>query len=236
MKQYLKMVTPFNFVSAFLLTIIVFISFISVSLWLTKNSYEQICANSKSCVQDLTGAYHSEKNGVFLGKIISLPDLYQKNIFVLGQTSGASKQIYIDLAKQQLTAYEGEKMVFDFPISSGKWYPTPTGIFRIWIKLRWTKMEGGNPATGTYYNLPNVPHVMYFYNDEIPKTRGFGLHGAYWHTNFGHPMSHGCINIGLDDVAKLYEWVDPPSAKNVAYATKENPGTQLTIFGTAPKE
>ena len=49
------------------------------------------------------------------------------------------------------------------------------------------------------YYLRDVPYVMYFY-------RGYGLHGAYWHNNFGTPMSHGCVNLSVDDARWLYEW------------------------------
>ena len=83
-------------------------------------------------------------------------------------------------------------------------------------------MSGGNASIGTYYNLPNVPYTMYFYNKEIPRERGFGLHGAYWHNNFGHPMSHGCINISPDNAGILFKWAEV--------------GTPLTIFGQTPQE
>ncbi len=36
------------------------------------------------------------------------------------------------------------------------------------------------------------PWVMYFYQD-------YGIHGAYWHNNFGHMMSHGCVNMRIVD-------------------------------------
>jgi lipoprotein-anchoring transpeptidase ErfK/SrfK len=58
-------------------------------------------------------------------------------------------------------------------------------------------MSGGSGAD--YYYLPNVPHVMYFYG-------GYGLHGTYWHNNFGTPMSHGCVNLSQTDAEWLYNW------------------------------
>ena len=67
-------------------------------------------------------------------------------------------------------------------------------------------MSGG---TGNdYYNLPNVPFVMFFQNEKIPGIRGFGIHGAYWHNNFGHAMSHGCINMRIIDAEKLFKWAE----------------------------
>ena len=85
-------------------------------------------------------------------------------------------------------------------------------------------MKGGSKELGTYYNLPNVPNNMFFY-------KGFAIHGAYWHNNFGHPMSHGCVNSPLAQVAQLFEWAGPvvPPGKNVAHATAENPGTRVFV-------
>lgn len=152
---------------------------------------------------------------------------------VLGQTSG-SKRIEIDLANQRIYAYEGGHRVYDFLISSGKWGRTPTGTFRIWIKLRYCKMEGGSRAKRTYYYLPNVPYVMYFYNGNIPKWRGFGIHGTYWHDNFGHTMSHGCINMKTEEAGKLYYWANPElRGRQSIYAGKDNPGTPVIIYGRA---
>ncbi|MBI2268559.1 MAG: L,D-transpeptidase [Candidatus Blackburnbacteria bacterium] len=75
---------------------------------------------------------------------------------------------------------------------------------------------------------------MFFYNKDIAKSRGFSLHGAYWHNNFGHPMSHGCVNMRIVDAQKLYNWIDPPTKDNTTYADKENPGTKVIIYGEAP--
>jgi lipoprotein-anchoring transpeptidase ErfK/SrfK len=53
---------------------------------------------------------------------------------------------------------------------------------------------------GEYYNVPQVPDVMYFTN------RGHAIHGTYWHNNFGNPMSHGCVNVPLGTSTWLYNW------------------------------
>ncbi|MBI2032874.1 MAG: L,D-transpeptidase [Candidatus Levybacteria bacterium] len=197
------------------------------------------CANTISCIEDLNGEY--EKNaavGEFMGKQISVPR-YMAMIdplpSVLGDTT-ATKKIYVDLTNQKLYAREGNTIVYEFPVSTGKWYPTPTGVFTIWAKLRYTKMEGGNKATNTYYYLPNVPNTMFFYNNDIVKSRGFGIHGAYWHNNFGHPMSHGCINMAIEDSGKLFAWAAPALTTSSGYATTDNPGTEVIIYGTTPAE
>jgi hypothetical protein len=210
---------------------------IGVSFFAAKQK-DEVCANSVSCTKDLSGKFDpSAMEGEFMGKKVDAPvqlAYTETNQDVLGDTTASNKHIYIDLSTQKLYAKEGDRTVYEFPISSGKWGRTPTGTFSIWIKLQATRMTGGNKALGTYYDLPNVPWTMYFYNGSIPKWRGFGIHGAYWHNNFGHPMSHGCINMKPDDAKVIYDWANPSTTGYTTYATSTNPGTQITIYGTAP--
>ena len=62
--------------------------------------------------------------------------------------------------------------------------------------------------SGPGYYLPDVPYVMYFYD-------GYGLHGTYWHSNFGTPMSHGCVNLSIPDAEWLYNWADVGTLVNI---------------------
>jgi len=104
------------------------------------------------------------------------------------------KKIDVDLSDQLLRAYVGNTEAYRCLVSTGRApYITVTGTFRIYVKYRYT------PMAGPGYYLPNVPHTMYFY-------RGYAIHGAYWHNNFGTPMSHGCINLSLPDAAWVYNW------------------------------
>ena len=200
------------------------------------------CANSISCIDNLSGNYDKSTKGVYMGNVVdSMRNLAQENTEnnnqqVLGNSIDEKKHIYVDLSTQTLYAYDGNQLVYNFPVSTGKWSFTPTGDFKIWIKLRYTRMSGGNPSIGTYYNLPNVPFTMFFYNNKISKAAGYGLHGAYWHNNFGHPMSHGCINLGIEDAGKLYYWANPPTNGNITYALVNNPGTLITVYGKTPIE
>jgi len=149
--------------------------------------------------------------------------LKQQEGAVLGATTD-ERWIEIDLSDQKLYAHEGDKIVYEFLVSSGKWAPTPTGEFRVWIKLRYTLMHGGDKAKHTYYYLPNVPYTQYFY-------KGFGLHGTYWHNNFGNPMSHGCVNLATPDAEKLFYWTSPlvEQGQGMAYSSKDNPGTKVVV-------
>ncbi|MFP4345261.1 MAG: L,D-transpeptidase family protein [Anaerolineales bacterium] len=111
--------------------------------------------------------------------------------------------IDIDLSEQRLTAYENGEPVHSYPVSTGlPRTPTVEGQFRIWIKLRYDDMSGPD------YDLKDVPYVMYFY-------QGYGLHAATWHNNFGHPMSHGCVNQTVEDAAWLFEFAEVGTLVNV---------------------
>jgi len=178
------------------------------------------------------------KEAIFNNQKVEIPPLIeeQSGLVVLGQ-SDAKKRIVIDLTRQRLYGFENNRLVYNFLISSGKWGRTPTGVFHVWVKLRSSKMEGGSRALRTYYYLPNVPYVMYFYNEKIPKRRGFGIHGTYWHDNFGHPMSHGCINMKTEEAKLIYYWAQPDlRGKQSVFISKDNPGIEITIYGKAPRE
>ena len=111
---------------------------------------------------------------------------------------GSGRRIEVNLTQQKLMAYEGNKVVFTTLISSGvAKYPTVTGNYNIYLKYVKHTMIGGRGSDA--YNLPDVPYVMYFYQD-------YGIHGTYWHHNFGHPMSHGCVNAPTDAAKFLYNW------------------------------
>ncbi|HET9588462.1 MAG TPA: L,D-transpeptidase family protein [Anaerolineales bacterium] len=116
--------------------------------------------------------------------------------------SGA-RWIDVDLSEQRLYAYEGETLVNSFIVSTGTWRtPTVKGKFKVYIRLRSADMRGPG------YHLRDVPYIMYFHGD-------YGLHGTYWHNNFGTPMSHGCVNLRIEDAAWLYNWSSMGTVVNV---------------------
>ncbi|OGG13150.1 hypothetical protein A2875_05580 [Candidatus Gottesmanbacteria bacterium RIFCSPHIGHO2_01_FULL_46_14] len=183
----------------------------------------------------------NDDHAEFHGETIIPPligELAMSPLGVLGANT-ADKRIEVDLSNQKVYAFEGDRKVYEFVVSTGKWAPTPTGEFTIWAKVRSQKMSGGDRALHTYYYLPNVPYVMFFSNNEIAKMRGFSLHGTYWHENFGHPMSHGCINMRTADAQVLYGWANPPVTDPKSWSTladATNPGTKVVIYGITPKE
>jgi len=113
--------------------------------------------------------------------------------------------IDVNLSQQRAYAYEGNALVSSFIVSTGTWqYPTVIGQFRIYVKYRFADMAGPG------YYLPNVPYVMYFF-------KGYGLHGTYWHNNFGTPMSHGCINFTIDEAGWVYNFASVGTIINIHY-------------------
>jgi len=200
--------------------------FILVSLLYPLLSARNIpCANSISCKEPPKFEVEENAIGTYNNRPIHVPNIalsQNENVNpVLGaKTSQGEKVIKVNLTKQLLSAYEGDTLFMETPISSGLWGKTPKGDFTIWTKFRATRMSGGSGAD--YYDLPNVPYVMFFSNDEVPGSVGFSLHGTYWHNNFGHAMSHGCVNMKTTDVAKLFEWADGP--------VDGKKGTLITIY------
>lgn len=118
-------------------------------------------------------------------------------------TLTGEKWIDINLTEQTLTTYQGDTAIHTFIISSGtEGHETVTGSFRIWAKVSRQDMSGGSRAAGNYYYVPNVPWVQYFYAD-------YSIHGADWHNDFGWPVSHGCVNMRVDEARWLFEWAEP---------------------------
>ncbi|MEB3281324.1 MAG: L,D-transpeptidase [Lyngbya sp.] len=106
----------------------------------------------------------------------------------------SERWIQIDLTRQRLIAWEGNKAVYAVIVSTGKRStPTRTGTFKIYTKYRETRM------TGPGYDVPDVPYTMYY-------DGGMAIHGAYWHNLFGTPVSHGCTNVAVNHAKWLFEW------------------------------
>lgn len=109
----------------------------------------------------------------------------------------------VDLSDQRMYAYEGDTLVRTFVVSTGTWQtPTVTGKFKVWVKLK------SAPMSGPGYYLPDVPYIMYFYGS-------YGIHGTYWHNNFGVPMSHGCVNLSIPDAEWAYNFASVGTVVNV---------------------
>lgn len=138
--------------------------------------------------QDFRGGVNlssGDVNGDGIDEIISAPGKrYIQGIVDL---------IVVDLSEQRLYAYEGNYLLKTFLVSTGlPGTPTRTGDFKTSQKI-YSKLYSGPD-----FYFPNTLWNMRFDGSRL-------LHGAYWHNNFGHRMSHGCINIAYDNAEWLYD-------------------------------
>ena len=128
-----------------------------------------------------------------------------------------NKRVEVRLDDQLLLAYENGQIVFATRIStggkrlSGK-YTTPIGNFITYHKRPTRHMAAGDIASNGF-DLPGVPWVLYI------TEGGISFHGTYWHNDYGHPHSHGCINMTPQAAKWLFRWTIPtvPPDKPVAY-------------------
>jgi len=142
---------------------------------------------------------------VYVGQVLRIPSGGSPAPPAPPSAPTSGRWIDVNLSAQRVTAYQGNTPVRSTLASTGlPRTPTPTGRYRIYVKYVSTLMSGPG------YYLPNVPYTMYFY-------RGYGLHGTYWHSNFGHPMSHGCVNLPTPEAQWLYNWASVGTLVNIHY-------------------
>jgi len=138
--------------------------------------------------------------------------------------------IDVEVATQVLTAYVGDRPVFATLVSTGRGnegsvLATPRGSHRLWVKLRGSDMDNlDDESAAENYAIQAVPWVMYF-------ERGYGLHGTFWHSQFGSKHSHGCVNLTPLDAERLFGWTSPrlPPGWTAALPTSYEPGTLIRV-------
>jgi hypothetical protein len=136
---------------------------------------------------------------------------------------GHEKHIEIHLNLQMLVAFEWNVPVHAARVSTGqKNYETPTGWFRTFHKRATYHMTGGADEFSVF-DLPGVPWDSY-----ITET-GIAIHGTYWHNDFGHTHSHGCINLAPEDAKWIYRWTLPTVAVNERFLLEPGSGTRVLI-------
>ena len=105
----------------------------------------------------------------------------------------------VDLTTQTVTLMNGAIPGATFITSSGApGYDTPTGTFHVYAKTYQQTLMGC--PDGVCYEYPNVHYLTWFYRD-------YGFHEAYWNEQFGTPVSHGCLNLTIDNAQAVYEWL-----------------------------
>ena len=147
-----------------------------------------------------------------------------------GGAATLERWIDVDLVQQTLVAYEGTRPVFATIVSTGKGparsdHATPPGAHRIWVKIFTTKMDNlEKEDVEKHYALEDVPWVQFF-------DKAVALHGAFWHHDFGHVHSHGCVNLAPLDARWLFAFTGPhlPIGWTAVYPTKTEPGTMVRV-------
>ena len=142
-------------------------------------------------------------------------------------TPNSDKLIEVNLTQQLVLAYEKSRLVFATRAATGvqsragRW-TTPQGEFITYYKRPTRHMAAGDIAASGF-DLPGVPWVLY-----ITKS-GISFHGTYWHNDYGHPRSHGCINLTPQAAKWFYRWTIPivKQGKQFAY---EYFGTTVRIY------
>lgn len=143
------------------------------------------------------------------------------------------KWIRVDLTNQTLEAYQGTMPVFVTLVSTGlpesEETVTPVGEFSISFKHVTDDMAGSVGDGEEVYQVADVPWVQYVH-------RNIALHASFWHSKYGHPKSHGCINLSPADARYLFDWTEPslPEGWHGAASTDKNPGTKVIIVGKTP--
>ncbi len=145
------------------------------------------------------------------------------------------KRIHVSIARQELTAFEGDTVVLKAPVSTGipsqapvpEGTRTPRGRFNVYAKSP-SKHMGALQTSGApgSYTLPGVPWTSFF------AEYGVAFHGTFWHNNFGVPMSHGCVNMRNADAKWLFRWVTPAwevPPKDPARWDRRGLGTAVTV-------
>ncbi len=155
-----------------------------------------------------------DPNRIYVGQALTIPaqdDAGNVTYFepTTGQPSGPAptitngKQIIVDLSDQRIYAYQDGQMVRTTAVSTGlPGTPTVLGDYNVYWKLTSQTMQGPG------YYLPGVPWVMYFY-------QGYAIHGTYWHSNFGRPMSHGCVNLPTPEAEWFFNFAEVGTAVRV---------------------
>jgi hypothetical protein len=126
----------------------------------------------------------------------------------LAAAGDPARWIDVELATQTLVAYEGVRPVYATLVSTGRGpvgsgSETPTGVHRVWVKIAASDMANTDRGDlEAHYSLEDVPYVQFF-NGSV------ALHGTYWHRDFGHIRSHGCVNLAIADARWLFAFTGP---------------------------
>jgi len=106
----------------------------------------------------------------------------------------------VSLSQQITTLFIGDTPVQQFCVSTGVpgTHDTPQGTFAVYAKWATANLHSNAPGDSYYY--ADVKWV-------VPFNGAYYFHTAYWHNDFGTPVSHGCVNLREADAKVLYDFV-----------------------------
>jgi lipoprotein-anchoring transpeptidase ErfK/SrfK len=105
----------------------------------------------------------------------------------------------VNLTLQTVTLMDGTTAGATYLISSGtERSPTPEGTFYVYAKTPIQTLSGCDEYECWWYE--RVRWLTWFRGD-------YGFHTAYWHDDFGTPVSHGCLNMREDEAEAVYDWL-----------------------------
>jgi hypothetical protein len=134
------------------------------------------------------------------------------------------KRIEILLDQQLLLAFEGDTLVHAARTATGqRGFETPVGRFTTFHKRPTAHMVGGADEF-SMFDLPAIPWCSY-----ITDT-GVALHGTYWHNDFGHTHSHGCVNLSPENAEWIYRWTLPDVPAGELFLYQPNTGTRVEVI------
>jgi len=138
------------------------------------------------------------------------------------------KLIQVLLDQQLLLAFEGDQLVHTARCATGqRGYETPIGEFTTFHKRPTAHMVGGADEF-SMFDLPAIPFCSY-----ITDT-GVALHGTYWHNDFGHTHSHGCVNLSPENAQWIYRWTLPQVPAGELFLYQPGTGTRVQVLQTQP--
>lgn len=111
--------------------------------------------------------------------------------------------VHVDLSEQTLVLYRGDVPLYATLVSTGSdGFETENGLYRIQKKDIADTMANLGAGNVDAYRIEDVPWVQYF-NGSI------ALHGTVWHSQFGVPRSHGCVNLSPTDARVVFDSLSP---------------------------
>jgi hypothetical protein len=124
--------------------------------------------------------------------------------------AGFGPVIVLRRDSNQLSLYDGEKLVRTFGVATGQWrYPTPLGLFEVVDKQRdpWWRPPDSDWARGKKPVPPGPgnPLGTRWMGLTAP---GVGIHGTPDAASIGYSASHGCIRMRIPDAEWLFERVN----------------------------